>query len=168
VVTMNIKRIVKHLLTTRWQVRRDFPPSTLSAIEAAIKAAETTHVGEIRFAVEAALEPSALFEGLSAAERAIEVFSKMRVWDTRHNNGMLIYLLLADRAVEIVADRAIHAKVGAEEWMKVCRRMEAAFAQSDYESGAVGGVKAVAQHLAAHFPARGSGINELPDEAIVL
>ena len=165
---MDIKRIVKHLLTTRWQVKRDFPPSTLSAIETAFRAAEATHVGEIRFAVEAALEPSALFDGLSAAERAIDVFAQMRVWDTRHNNGLLIYLLLADRAVEIVADRGINAKVGAAEWMKVCRQMEAAFAQSDYESGAVGGVEAVAWHLAAHFPARGSGINELPDEAVVL
>lgn len=165
---MNIKRIVKYLLTTHWQVRRDFPPSTLSAIERAIKAAETTHVGEIRFAVEAALEPSALVGGLSAAERAIDVFARMRVWDTRHNNGLLIYLLLADRAVEIVADRGIHAKVGAAEWMKICHGMEAAFAKSDYESGSVGGIEAVARHLTAHFPAHGSGINELPDEAVVL
>ena len=165
---MNINRVVKHLLTTRWQIKRDFPPKTLSAVEKAIKAAETTHVGEIRLAVEAALEPSALFNGQSAAERAIDVFCQMRVWDTRHNNGLLIYLLLADRAVEIVADRGIHAKVGAEEWMKVCRQMEAAFARSDYESGAVGGIEAVARHLAAHFPAHGSGTNELPDEAVVL
>lgn len=165
---MNIKRVVKHLLTTRWQVEKAFPPSTLRAIEKAIKAAENTHVGEIRFAVEAALEPSTLLDGQSSAERAIDVFSQMRVWDTAHNNGLLIYLLLADRAVEIVADRGIHAKVGAPEWMTVCRQMEAAFAQSKYESGAVGGVEAVAQHLAAHFPARGSGINELPDRAIVL
>jgi uncharacterized membrane protein len=165
---MNIKRIVKHLLTSHWQTARAFPPSALAAIERSIKSAESAHIGEIRFAVEAALEPSLLLIGQSAAERAIDVFSQMRVWDTQHNNGLLIYVLLADRAVEIVADRGIHEKVGASEWLKVCHQMEATFSTSNFESGSVAGVQAVAQHLARHFPAQPDRTNELPDQVVVL
>ena len=165
---MNIKRIVKHLLTTRGQVKRAFSRNTLIVIENAIKASETAHVGEIRFAVEAALDGMPLFKGQSARERAIDLFSQLRVWDTRHNNGLLIYLLLADRAVEIVADRGIHEKVGSQDWIKICQQMETAFRQSSYESGVVSGIEAVTQHLAQHFPAGGPNGNELPDQPVVL
>ena len=165
---MNIKRIVAHLLTSDAQVKRAFPKRILTAIEQAIKTSETAHVGEIRFAVEGALDGMPLFKGQSARERAIELFSRLGVWDTLHNNGLLIYLLLADRAVEIVADRGIHAKVSSQEWNQVCRRMEAAFKQSNYESGVIEGVQAVTRHLAAHFPADGHSPNELPDKPVVL
>ena len=165
---MNIKRIVKHLLTTRGQVKRAFPRSTLIVIENAIKASETAHVGEIRFAVEGALDGVPLFKGQSARERAIDLFSQLRVWDTRHNNGLLIYLLLADRAVEIVADRGIHEKVSSQDWIKICQQMETAFRQSSYESGVVSGIEAVTQHLVQHFPAGGQNGNELPDKPVVL
>ncbi len=165
---MKIKRFVKHLLMTRWQVTSAFPRDTLNAIEKAIKTSETAHVGEIRFAVEGALDGSPLFNGQSARERAIDVFSQLRVWDTQHNNGLLIYVLLADRAVEIVADRGIHDKVSSGEWNQVCRQMEAAFKQSNYEEGVVAGVQAVTRHLTAHFPATGRGENELPDAPVVL
>ena len=165
---MKIKRFVKHLLMTRWQVTSAFPRDTLNAIEKAIKTSETAHVGEIRFAVEGALDGSPLFNGQSARERAIDLFSQLRVWDTQHNNGLLIYVLLADRAVEIVADRGIHDKVGSGAWNQVCRQMEAAFRQSDYEGGVVAGVQAVTRHLTTHFPANGQGENELPDAPVVL
>lgn len=165
---MNFKRIVKHLLATRGQVRRAFPRSTLNAIEKTIKASETAHVGEIRFAVEGALDGVPLFKGQSARDRAIEVFSQLRVWDTQHNNGLLIYLLLADRAVEIVADRGIAAKVGPQEWNKVCRQMETSFRQANYEGGVLEGVRAVTRHLAEHFPADGRSGNELPDKPVLL
>ena len=165
---MKIKRIVKHLLTTRGQVKRAFPRSTLILIENAIKASETVHVGEIRFAVEAALDGGPLFKGQSARERAMDLFSQLRVWDTRHNNGLLIYLLLADRAVEIVADRGIHEKVGSQDWSKICQQMETAFRQSSYESGVVSGIEAVTRHLAQHFPAGGQNGNELPDRPVLL
>ena len=165
---MNIKRITRHLLVTHWQVNRAFPRQTLIAIEQAIKASETAHVGEIRFAVEGALDGTPLFKGQSARERAIETFSQLRVWDTEHNNGVLIYLLLADRDVEIVADRGIHAKVGSQEWEKICRTMETAFRHGDYEGGVVSGIQAVTQHLIEHFPAAGDGRNELPDKPVVL
>lgn len=165
---MDLKRIARHLAMTRWQVNRAFPRHSLLAIEQAIKAAEHTHAGEIRFVVEGALDGAPLFGGQSARERAIDVFSQLRVWDTGHNNGLLIYLLLADRDVEIVADRGIHAKVGTPEWEQVCRTMETAFKQADYEGGVLGGIRAVAAHLAAHFPAAGGDRNELPDQPVVL
>ena len=165
---MDIKRIAKHLLVTHWQVNWAFPRHTLTAIEQAIKASETAHVGEIRFAVEGALDGTPLFKGQSARERAIDVFSQLRVWDTEHNNGLLIYLLLADRAVEIVADRGIHAKAGPQAWERICRTMETAFQQANYEGGVVSGIQAVTQHLVEHFPAYGDGQNELPDQPVVL
>ncbi len=165
---MNIKRMAKHLMMTHWQVNRAFPRQTLIAIEQAIKASETAHVGEIRFAVEGALDVTPLFKGQSARERAIDMFSQLRVWDTERNNGVLIYLLLADCDVEIVADRGIHAKVGAQGWEKACREMETAFKQGNYEGGVVSGIQAVTRHLAEHFPAVGAGRNELPDKPMVL
>ncbi len=165
---MKLKRIVKHLLVTDGQLNRAFTRGILGKIEAAIKASETDHVGEIRFAVEAALDGAPLFKGQSARNRAIDLFSQLRVWDTQHNTGVLIYLLLADRAVEIVADRGIHAKVDTQEWSKVCRQMETAFRQSNYEAGVVTGVQAVTQHLVKHFPADGHNANELPDKPVVL
>lgn len=165
---MNIKRVVRHLLLTHWQVNRAFPGATLITIEQAIKASEAAHVGEIRFVVEGALDSAPLFKGQSARERAIEMFSQLRVWDTEHNNGVLIYLLLADRDVEIVADRGIHAKVAAQEWEQICRSMEASFVQKDYEQGVVTGIEAVTRQLIKHFPADGGGQNELPDKPVVL
>ena len=165
---MNVKRITKHLLTTHGQVKKAFPAHALKAIEQTIQASEATHVGEIRFAVEGALDGAALFKGQSPRERALELFAQLRVWDTAHNNGLLIYLLLADRAVEIVADRGIHAHVGPPEWAAICRQMEAAFKQSNYEGGVVSGVQAVTQHLATHFPAQGANGNELPDRPVLV
>jgi hypothetical protein len=111
-VSMDLSRIVRHLFATIWSVRRAFPQSSLDAIERAIQKTEATHEGQVRFAVEHALDLPPLLAGQSARERAVEVFSQLRVWDTEHDNGVLIYLLLADRDVEIVADRGIHAHVG--------------------------------------------------------
>ncbi|MBL6748919.1 MAG: TPM domain-containing protein [Nevskia sp.] len=165
---MPLSRILRHLLTTHWRVRRAFPPATLDAIEQAIKSSEAAHVGQIRFAVEGALHALPLFKGQMPRERAIEVFSLLRIWDTEYNNGVLIYLLLADHAVEIVADRGIHAKVNAEAWTAVCRDMEAAFGAGRYESGVVNGIKAVTRHLVEHFPTSAAGSNELPDRPVVL
>ena len=164
---MKTLRILKHLLTTHGQVTRAFPRSALNAIEAAIRASEATHAGEIRFVVEGALDGMPLFRGQSSKNRAIELFAQLRVWDTEHNNGLLIYLLLADRAVEIVADRGIHAKVGTDGWGRICRQMEMAFKQSNYEDGVIKGVQTVTQHLVQHFPADDRP-NELPDRPVVL
>ncbi len=165
---MGIKRIGKHLLEYRWRVRRLFPPKVLAAIEQAIKAGETTHSGQVRFVVEGALDGAPLFRDQSARERALDVFSQLRIWDTAHNNGILIYLLLADRQVEIVADRGIDAKVGTAGWEKICTDMEADFRLRKFGSGSVRGIEAVSQQLARFFPAHGQGINELPDAPVVI
>src|SRR3981189_2578687 len=124
---MGIGRIGRHLLEHRWRARRIFPPRALGAIEAAIKASEATHSGQIRFVVEGALDGAPLFRNQSARERALNIFSQLRIWDTAHNNGVLIYLLLADRDFEIVADRGIDAKVGRAGWGKICVEMEGDF-----------------------------------------
>ncbi|MBU1689913.1 MAG: TPM domain-containing protein [Gammaproteobacteria bacterium] len=165
---MKIKRLARHLLTPPWRMRRAFPPHTMRAIEAAIGESETTHYGEIRFAVEAALDPKALLYGRSARERAVEVFSQLRVWDTELNNGVLIYLLLADHRVEIVADRGIHRDVGQSGWEAICREMEHAFHQGHFEQGVVEGIRAVASYLVQHYPASVVNENELPDRPVIL
>jgi uncharacterized membrane protein len=165
---MKFKRIMKHLSTGRAAVRRVFPLRTLDAIERAIRETEARHAGQIRFAVEAALELAPLLVGQTGQQRAIEVFSKLRVWDTEHNNGVLIYLLLADQDVEIVADRGIHVKLGKEVWEAICREMEAAFREGHFEAGVLAGIHAVGEHLSRHFPARSGKYNEMPDSPVVL
>lgn len=165
---MKAQRIVKHLLTTERHVRRLFPGSALTAIGQAIKDSELEHDGEVRIVIEGALEMHELLRGQSARERAIELFSQLRMWDTQHNNGLLIYLLLADRAVEIVADRGIHERVGGGEWNAICRQMESAFRQSDFEGGALAGIGSLTQHLVTHFPTTRQSANELPDEPVLL
>lgn len=163
---MDLRRIFRHLFTTIWSVRRAFPQSSLDAIARAIKDTEATHQGQVRFAVEHALDLQQLLAGRSARERALDVFSELRVWDTEQNNGVLIYLLLADRDVEIIADRGVHVHVGGG-WETICRSMEQRFARSEYEAGVVEGVRGVAEHLQRHFPARRDGRNELPDQPVV-
>jgi uncharacterized membrane protein len=165
---MGIKRIGKHLFAHRWRERRIFPPKVLAAIEAAIKASEATHSGQVRFVVEGALDGAPLFRNQPARERALDVFSQLRIWDTSHNNGVLIYLLLADRDVEIVADRGINSRVGAEGWEKICREMETDFRAGDFEGGVIKGIAAVSRELAKHFPKSGGGTNELPDAPVVI
>ena len=165
---MSIKRIGKHLIEHQWRVRRVFPKETLDLIEQAIKAGEATHAGQVRFAVEGALDGMPLFKGQSARERALDMFSHLRIWDTVHNNGVLIYLLLADRDVEIVADRGIDAHVGAAGWQKICAAMEADFRNGNFSGGVIKGIGAVSQQLAVYFPKQGAGPNELPDKPVVI
>jgi uncharacterized membrane protein YgcG len=165
---MGIKRIGKHLVEHRWRARRTFPPQVLASIEQAIKTGEATHSGQVRFVVEGALDGAPLFRDQPARERAIDIFSRLRIWDTAHNNGVLIYLLLADRKVEIIADRGIDAKVGAAGWQKICAAMETDFKAGNFAGGVIKGIAAVSQQLAAHFPKHGAGPNELPDAPVVL
>ncbi|TCV90326.1 TPM domain-containing protein [Sulfurirhabdus autotrophica] len=165
---MNLMRIIKHLLTDRWAVRRAFPAHAMQAIEDAIRLAEKTHQGQIRFAVEASLDMMPLLKGQTARERSIEVFSQMRVWDTAQNNGILIYLLFADHDFEIVADRGIHAHVGHDGWEVICQKMELAFKQMQFEAGVITGIKAVSEHLIKHYPGKGANANELSDTPVLL
>ncbi len=165
---MKLARIGRHLIANRSRVRRAFPAPALAAIERAITASEATHAGQIRFVVEGALDGRPLFRDQSARERALDVFSALRIWDTAHNSGVLIYLLLADRKVEIVADRGIDAAVGEAAWRRICAAMEAEFGRGEFEAGVLAGIRSVTEHLARHFPRHGGGANELPDKPVVL
>lgn len=137
-------------------------------IEAAIRESETLHMGELRVAVEAGLEWPELFAGISSHERAVEVFSHLRVWDTEHNSGVLIYLLLADHKVEIVADRGIDKLVGSSAWTGICQDMESKFRIGEFESGVLIGISSISALLKQFFPARGQNKNELSDQPTVL
>lgn len=165
---IDILRILKHTLTPRWRVRLAFPTAALKAIEAAIRETEATHEGEIRFAVEGGLDLPDLLHGMTPRQRAVDLFSRLRVWDTEHNSGVLVYLLLADRQVEIIADRGIHARVGDGAWQGACGRMEQTFREGRFEEGVVAGIKEIGALLATHFPAQGANPNELPDRPVLL
>jgi uncharacterized membrane protein len=165
---MQLKRALTHLSYSSYRLRRIFASETLRRIEAGIRDAEAGHSGEIRFAAEAALPWPALVRGQSARERAIEVFSQLRVWDTEHNNGVLIYLLLADRDVEIVADRGVNTRVAQQEWETICRDMEDHFKRGDFEAGLLAGIHAVAKHLRAHYATGDHDPNEIPDLPAIL
>jgi uncharacterized membrane protein len=165
---MSIARIARHLVEYHWRARRIFTPAVLDNIEQAIKAGETTHRGQVRFVVEGALDGRPLFKNQPARQRALDIFSHLRIWDTAHNNGVLIYLLLADRKVEIVADRGIDAKVGAAGWEAICRDMEADFRTGQFKTGVLKGISAVSRELATYFPPDGHPRNELPDKPIVI
>ena len=165
---MGIKRIAKHLVEHHWRARRVFTPKVLDRIEQAIRAGETTHSGQVRFVVEGALDGAPLLRNQPARERALDIFSHLRIWDTAHNTGVLIYLLLADRKVEIVADRGIDARVGREGWEKICADMETEFRAGRFEAGVIKGIQAVSSELAKYFPRTGSHPNELPDKPVVI
>jgi uncharacterized membrane protein len=165
---MGIGRIAKHLVEHHWRARRVFTPTVLANIEAATRAGEQTHSGQVRFVVEGALDGAPLFRNQPARERAIDIFSHLRIWDTEHNNGVLIYLLLADRDVEIIADRGVDMKVGPDGWEKICRDMEIDFRAGRFEAGAIKGIEAVSRELAKYYPPGGSHPNELPDRPVMM
>jgi uncharacterized membrane protein len=165
---MGIGRIARHLVEHHWRARRIFTPAVLDDIEQAIKVGETTHCGQLRFVVEGALDGRPLFRNQPARGRALDIFSHLRIWDTAHNNGVLIYLLLADRKVEIVADRGIDAKVGAAGWEAICRHMEADFRSGQFKAGIIKGIAAVSRQLATYFPPEAHPRNELPDKPVVI
>jgi uncharacterized membrane protein len=164
---MDFRRIARHLLMLPGAVSRAFPPSAMAAIEQAIAGSEREHSGEIRFAVEPALDTAALLAGELARERALEVFSHLRIWDTDERNGVLIYLLLADRDIEIVADRGLNV-VQAAEWEAICRNMEQSLRRGEFQQAMVDGVQAVSRLVARHFPRRAADRNELPDRPVAL
>ena len=162
------RRLGRHFLTDHHTARRKFSPSALKRIEETIAAGERQHEGQVRFAVEASLPLAQIVRGLEPRARALELFGRLGVWDTEHNNGVLIYVLLADKDVEIVADRGVNRKVTQETWQVICRVMESAFREGRFEDGAIEGIAAVNELLAQHFPRSAPGANELSNEPIVL
>ncbi len=163
-----LMRLLKHAFFPDFAVGRAFPSAVLEGITAAIAESENSHSGEIRFVVEAALPPLRAWRGQSARERAIELFGELRIWDTEHNNGVLIYLLLAEKNVEIVADRGAAARIAPELWEDICKAMEAAFREARFGSGVLDGLQRISAELARHFPAQAGNPNELPDRPLLL
>ncbi len=174
----SIVRFFKHLLSNPWQVKCHFSDLALQQIESAIQASETKHTGEIRFVVEAGLHPFDIVSGKSPRARGIELFSQLNIWDTEENNGVLVYLLLADRDVEIVADRGIDKHVGYDRWDAICHDMEVLFRRGEFEAGVLEGLAEISKVLETHFSiddiesqrkqeiARNN--NELPDKPLIL
>ena len=163
-----LSRSWRHLLTDDADVRRTFPEAAMQRIEAAIVAGEATHRGQVCIAIEPALPLARVARRLTPRERALEVFAAMRVWDTEENNGVLVYLLLADRDVEIVADRGIHARVGDAAWEAVCQRMESAFREHRFVDGLETGVREVSELIARHFSGDAGDRDELPNKPLLL
>ena len=162
-------RWIRHIFLDHFTLLGAIPRATLAAIERAVAGQEKRHRGELRVAIEGGLPIQALVAGRTARERALEHFTRLRVWDTEDNAGVLIYLLLADRRVEIVADRGIHARVGAAAWETICGAMQREFAAGRFEAGMLAGLSSVSDLLAQHFPAKaGNTPNELPDAPVVV
>ena len=146
-----LSRILKHRWHDEHDAARLLNPAALTRLESQVARSESTHSGEIRLCVEAGLPLSYLWRNATARERAITMFGKLRVWDTEHNNGVLIYLLLAERAIEIVADRGLARVVSQGHWDQVLFSMRQAFAGGHFEQGLADAVQAVDAVLAQHF-----------------
>ncbi len=162
------KRILANLFTTRGSLRRAFPTPVLDAIEEAIRRSELQHTGELRFAVETALDLPTLLRGVRARDRAVETFSSLRTWDTAENNGVLIYVLLAEHDIEIVADRGYNDRVDQHQWQSICNLMEQQFHDGHFERGSVEGIERITDIIRQYYPARDDDSNELPDRPVLL
>ncbi len=168
-----IKRIFKHRWLDAWAVQRAIPPALLQRLQQQVVASEQAHSGEIRIYVEAGLPMSYLWRkasmGQITRQRALSLFGKLRVWDTEHNNGVLIYLLLIEHSIELVADRGLNDKVTPQVWQKLVSSMQQAFKQSDFEGGLTQALDGVSALLVQHFPlaAGQDNPNELPDQPLL-
>ncbi len=169
----NWRRIVARMLRHRWldesDTRRAIPPALVARLADRVAASEERHSGEIRVYVEAGLPMSYLWREAGPRERAVAMFGKLRVWDTEQNNGVLIYLLLAEHAIEIVADRGLSTRVPPQEWKAIVARMGHAFRDGRFEDGLTQALEEVSALLVAHFPVDSAGDkrNELPDEPVL-
>jgi uncharacterized membrane protein len=160
-------RLLRHRWLDETDLRRALDTAALARLQAAVAASEARHSGEIRLSVEAGLPLSYLRRGLGSRERALMLFGKLRVWDTEHNNGVLIYLLLADHAIEIVADRGLTRVVPPAQWAALVEAMREPFRAGHFEAGLAQAIAAVDGLLRQHFalqPGQGNP-NELPDAA---
>jgi len=165
---MQLARFWRHVLMTPARARRAFPRATLDAIEREIAAQEQRHGGQVCFIVEAELHTAALWRDVSARDRARELFALHGVWNTEHNNGVLVYVLLAERRVEIVADRGIDRLADPAAWTRIVAAMEPLLRADRFEEAAIAGVRGVSDLLAAHFPPVPHGTNVLPDRPLVI
>ena len=162
-------RLLQHSRFDAADARRVLGPDALQRIEARVAASEAHHSGEIRVCVEAGLPISYLRRNATARERAVAMFGKLRVWDTEHNNGVLVYLLVAEHAIEIVADRALSRHVDATGWQRIMATMQSAFHAGQFEAGLNEAVDAIDALLCEHFTlAPGQrNPNELPNAPLM-
>ena len=165
---VTIKRWLTHAFMPPWRWRLPFPEAVLKDIEKAVKRSESQHRGELRFAIENSLAPGWVWHGMTARHRASEIFSNLRVWDTEENSGVLIYILLADREVHILADRGIHQCVDQSEWDRIAQIMQNEFAKGDFRQGSVQGIEAITTLLATYFPANSENTDELPNRPVII
>lgn len=165
---MSLARSWRHALAALQPARRRLAGDALDRIEAEVVRAEAGHAGEIRVVIESALTAAQLWHGLAPRARALQVFAALGVWDTAANNGVLVYLLLADRSVEIIADRAIAALVPEADWLALCGDIEARCRGGDIGEACCQAVRGVAAVLSRHFPRRGAAGNELPNQPVLL
>lgn len=162
-------RWIRHLFLDHLALMRAFPRATLAAIGNAVAEQEKRHRGELRVVIEGGLPLQVLLAGRTSRERAMDHFVRQRVWDTEDNAGVLVYLLLVDRRVEIIADRGIHALVGDTAWETICGAMQQEFAAGRFEAGVLSGLGSISDLLAQHFPSGTNGNpNELPDAPAVI
>ena len=169
----NKRSMLARMLRHRWldesHTRKAIPPEVAERLAQRVAASERRHTGEIRLYVEAGMPMPYLWRHATARERALAMFGELRVWDTEHNNGVLIYLLLAERAIEIVADRGLDRRVTPDEWRAIVGRMSAAFREGRFEDGLTQAIAEVTALLVLHFPAAAdeSNPNELPDAPVL-
>lgn len=165
---VKLTRWFKHVFMPPWRWRLSFPADVINAIENAVKQSESQHRGELRFAIENALAPGWVWHGMSARYRATQVFSNLKVWDTEENSGVLIYILLADKEVHIVADRGIHKCVPQSEWDRIALLMKTEFSEGHFKEGAVKGIQAITALLAYYFPPGTTNENELTNRPVII
>ena len=162
------KRAIKHLTTTAAAGRRAFPQASLADIQHLIGQGEQIHQAEIRLIVEARLDLDALFKGTTNRQRALDLFAQYGIWDTEDNCGVLIYVNLAEHAVEIVADRNVGRRIATTEWRALCQTMTRGFAAGEFHQSTLAAITALNTLLAKYFPATNAGPNQLPDQTIML
>ena len=167
--TSRVGRLFRHRLRDETHTQRAIPPDMVKRLAQRVAASEQRHTGEVRIYVESSLPTSYLMRDAAARERAVAMFGKLRVWDTRHNNGVLIYLLLVERSIEIVADRGLSDRVPQPEWQAIVARMQSAFREARFEDGLTQALEEVSALLMQHFPAMpgAANANELPDEPVL-
>ncbi|SNT00345.1 TLP18.3, Psb32 and MOLO-1 founding protein of phosphatase [Noviherbaspirillum humi] len=163
-----LKRFFRHLLTGSGSARRAFPTESLQTIHAAITEGETRHRAEVRLIIEAALAPHEIFAGLQPRDRARRLFAEHGIWDTEENCGVLVYINLADRQVEIVADRGVGRQVDAAQWQAICRRMTEGFTRGDFHESVIAAMGMLNELLQRLYPDDGSAANQLPDQPMML
>ncbi len=160
--------LIRHWLG-RMQVHKAFPQATLDKIQTAIAAGEQDHLGEVCFAIEGGLSWFEALTYTSTRDRAEAAFARLRVWNTEANTGVLIYILLAEQAIEIVADRGIAAKVELEQWRAICASLGQACREGSHAEGTMAAIASIHALLTKHFPAGGgSNPDELPNRPVII